>query len=126
MGLLRSSRRLFGRPFPTSGRGVVLPAELGLDELPPLGVLLQFSAPGPGPSRVALNRLAAAAAPYRGDVVVVEQLAGRNGRLAMRLGVRAAPTVLYLNAAGAVVRRWPRPPERVELDEALADALSPS
>ena len=118
MGLLRSSRRLFGRQL-TAGRGVVAPRELGLEEFPPLGVFLQFSAPGPGHSRVSLNRLAAAAASHGGDVVVVEQLAGRGGRLASRLGVHVAPTVLYVGPDGCVVRRWTRPPERGELDQAL-------
>jgi hypothetical protein len=121
MGLLRSSRRLFGRQFP-AGRGVVAPSELGLDEFPPLGVFLQFSAPGPGHSRVSLNRLAAAAASHGGDVVVVEQLAGRGGRLAGRLGVHVAPTVLYVGPDGCIVRRWTRPPERRELDQALDGA----
>src|SRR6476619_4711572 len=112
MGLLRSSRRLFGRQL-TAGRGVVAPRELGLDEFPPLGVFLQFSAAGPGHSRVSLNRLAAAAASHGGDVVVGVRLAGR-------LGVHVAPTVLYVGPDGCVVRRWTRPPERGELDQVLA------
>ena len=119
MGLLRSSRRLFVRQL-TAGRGVVAPRELGLDEFPPLGVFLQFSAPGPGHSRVSLNRLAAAAASHGGGVVVVEQLAGRGGRLAGRLGVHVAPTVLYVGPDGCVVRRWTRPPSAAKLDQVLA------
>jgi hypothetical protein len=118
MGLLRSPRGLFRRT-PPAPVGAVRPAELGLGEMPRLGVLLQFSAPGPGPSRVALNRLAAAAAPHRGDVMVVEQQAGGSGRLASRLGVHVAPTVFYLDASGAVVRRWTRPPDLCELEELL-------
>jgi hypothetical protein len=84
-----------------------------------VGVFRLFSAAGRGQPRVSLNRRAAAAASHGGDVVVVEQLAGRGGRLAGRLGVHVAPTVLYVGPDGCVVRRWTRPPERRELDQAL-------
>ncbi len=90
--------------------------ELGLDQFPPGGALVQFSNPSP-PSRVSLNRLAEAAAHHKDQVTVVELPA--HGHAASRMRVHAAPTVLFVDASGGVVRRWTRPPERSELEALL-------
>jgi len=103
----------------------VLPHELGLDAFPPRGVLLQFSSPGSPQCRISLNRLAAAAAAHRGESVVVELLVDHGDPVAQRMGVRIAPTVLHLADDGAVLKRWTRTPDRLELERALA-ALQPS
>lgn len=88
---------------------------LGLDRLPPRGVFVQYSAPASAASRISLNRLAAAAAHHRTEVTVVELQAPL-------AAVRGTPTVLYVSADGTVQRRWSRPPERHELEAALAGA----
>ncbi|HUZ84736.1 MAG TPA: thioredoxin family protein [Gaiellales bacterium] len=95
------------------------PAEVGLDRFPREGAFVQFSAPACGPCRVSLNRLAEAVAHHPGTTTVVEVAVGRKPQLARRHKVRSAPTVLYVDAAGAVRRRWTRPPERGELAELL-------
>ena len=91
---------------------MVLVAELGLERFPPRGAFVQFSNPN-APSRVSLNRLAEAVAHHAADVTVVELPA--HGGCAARLGVHSAPTVLLVDATGAVKRRWTRPHERAEL-----------
>ena len=124
MGLLRDRRRSVtellrlgeGRP----GRNQVRADELGLEQLPPRGALVQFSLPGSAPSRISLNRLAAAAAATGGEAVVVEHLVDGRNRLADRLGARTAPTVLHVAADGTVTQRWSRVPHRRELDAALS------
>jgi hypothetical protein len=125
MGLLGDRRRsvaaIFGRRRQDDpGRGRVLPWELGLDRFPPRGVLVQFSSPGSAQCRICLNRLAAAAAAHRGDALVVELLVEHQSRVAERMGVRIAPTVLQLDSRGDVLRRWTRPPDRRELERALS------
>jgi hypothetical protein len=90
-------------------------AELGLERFPPAGALVQFSNPNPQ-SRVSLNRLAMAAA-HHPEVALVEL--PLRARLAARLRVRSAPTVLHVDPRGEVRRRWSRAPERPELDELL-------
>jgi hypothetical protein len=91
--------------------------QVGLDRFPPGGALVQFSTPYSTSSRVSLNRLAAAAAHSRGRVTVVE-LGG--GPTHSRMGMRATPMVLYVDAAGIVRRRWTAPPDRTELDDLFA------
>jgi hypothetical protein len=90
-------------------------AELGLERLPSGGALVQFSNPSPQ-SRVSLNRLAEASA-HHPDVTLVEL--PLRARLASRLRVRSAPTVLHVDPRGRIVRRWSRPPERLELERLL-------
>jgi hypothetical protein len=85
------------------------------------GVMVQFSSPGSAQCRIALNRLAAATASYRGEALVVELLVEHQTAVAERMGVHMAPTVLHVDRRGAVVRRWTRTPDRRELDKALAD-----
>ncbi|HET7171640.1 MAG TPA: hypothetical protein VFI18_08390 [Gaiellales bacterium] len=89
----------------------VVPAVLGLPELPVGGAFVQFSNASPA-SRVALNRLAEAVAHHPGVTVV--ELPSHSPCAAM-LRVRSAPTVLLVDASGAVRRRWTKPPERAEL-----------
>jgi hypothetical protein len=126
MGLLgdrrRSVARLLRRRQDDPGRGCVAPWELGLEEFPARGVMLQFSSPGSAQCRISLNRLAAATAPHRGQALVVELLVDHQSRVAERMGVRMAPTVLHVDRRGAVVRRWTRTPDRHELEQALADS----
>jgi|1185.fasta_scaffold05898_2 hypothetical protein len=124
MGLLGDPRRsvaaMFGRRrHDDPGRGRVLPWELGLERFPPRGVLVQFSSPGSAQCRISLNRLAAAASAYRGEAIVVELLVEQQSRVAERMGVRMAPTVLQLDGRGDVLRRWTRPPDRRDLEQAL-------
>ena len=90
-------------------------AELGLDRLPSGGAFVQFSTPN-AQSRISLNRLAEASA-HHADVTVVEL--PLRARLAARLRVRSAPTVLHVAPTGDVLRRWSRPPERDELERVL-------
>jgi hypothetical protein len=90
------------------------PEMLGLERLPPRGVFVQYSSPASAASRISLNRLAAAVAPHRPEVTVIEL----QSPLA---AVRGTPTVLYVTADGTVRRRWSRPPERRELEEALTE-----
>jgi hypothetical protein len=100
---------------PAERRRHVTAAELGLDRLPSRGALVQFSTPN-AQSRISLNRLAEASA-HRPDVTVVEL--PLRARLAVRLRVRSAPTVLHVAPTGDVLRRWSRPPERDELEREL-------
>jgi hypothetical protein len=93
----------------------VAAAVLGLAEFPSGGALVQFSNPSPA-SRVALNRLAEAVAHHPG-VTVIELPS--HSPCASMLRVRSAPTVLLVDASGAVVRRWTTPPERAELAQLL-------
>ena len=71
----RSVARLLRRRQDDPGRGCVAPRELGLEDFPARGVMLQFSSPGSAQCRISLNRLAAATAPHRGQALVVELLA---------------------------------------------------
>ena len=105
---------------------VITPDELGLDDLPSGGVLLQFSSPASLPCRVALNRLAAVAAPSHGTVRVIEMQAYRRTYLAERLGVRSTPTVYLVGGDGVVRWCWSRAPERWELLELLGPAQAPA
>jgi hypothetical protein len=91
--------------------------QVGLDRFPPGGAFVQFSTPYSTSSRVSLNRLAAAAAHSRGQVTVIELGAGSTH---VGPGMRATPTVLYVDAAGIVRRRWTAPPDRAELDDVFA------
>jgi hypothetical protein len=91
--------------------------QVGLDRFPPGGAFVQFSTPYSTSSRVSLNRLAAAAAHSHGQVTVIELGAGPAHA---RLGMRATPMVLYVDAAGVVRRRWTAPPDRAELDDLFA------
>jgi hypothetical protein len=95
------------------------PAELGLAEFPPLGAFVQYSAPGNTACRVSLNRLAAAVAPHRDRATVIEL----HSRPA---GVVALPTVIYIDAGGAELRRWSSPPAREELAAVLSPGDDPS
>ncbi|MDX6545803.1 MAG: hypothetical protein QOJ31_592 [Gaiellales bacterium] len=92
---------------------VYTPELLGLERLPPRGVLVQYSSPYSSACRVSLNRLAAAVAPHRDEAVVIEMHA-------LSAGVRTVPTVLFIDPQGRVKRLWLRPPERAELSELLA------
>jgi hypothetical protein len=91
--------------------------QVGLDRFPPGGAFVQFSTPYSTSSRVSLNRLAAAAARSQGLVTVIE-LGG--GPAQARIGMRATPMVLYVDATGIVRRRWTAPPDRAELDDLFA------
>jgi hypothetical protein len=91
----------------------IAPETLGLERLPPRGVFVQYSSPASAASRISLNRLAAAVAPHRSEVSVIELRAPL-------AAVRGTPTVLYVAPDGTVLRRWSGPPERRELEEALA------
>jgi hypothetical protein len=99
------------------------PGQVGLDRFPPLGAFVQFSTPYSTASRVSLNRLAAAAAHHAGQVTVIE-IGG--GTLLNRMGMRATPMVLYVDAAGIVRRRWSAPPDRRELDALFVVAQEPA
>jgi hypothetical protein len=91
------------------------PRDLGLERIPPLGAFVQYSVPANPACRISLNRLAAEVAPHRGRVTVIE--------LHQRVpGGVGAPTVLYVDRTGAVLRRWTRPPDREELAELLGPA----
>jgi hypothetical protein len=105
---------------------VVTPGELGLDDLPSGGVLLQFSAPASLPCRVSLNRLAAVAAPSQGRVRVIEMQAYRRTYLTERLGVRSTPTIYFVGSDGVVRWCWSRAPERWELLELLGSVQAPA
>ena len=104
----------------------IRPRELGLDELPELGVLLQFSSGGSRACRESLNRLAQAGAHRAGRVFVVDIAAHRTGGLQTRLGVRHTPAVYLLDADGVVRQYWARPPELDELDSALGELAEPA
>jgi hypothetical protein len=95
----------------------ITPGQVGLDRFPSGGAFVQFSTPYSTSSRVSLNRLAAAAAHSHGLVTVIE-IGGDPTH--SRLGMRATPMVLYVDAAGVVRRRWSEPPDRVELDDLFA------
>jgi hypothetical protein len=97
------------------------PAKLGLERFPPGGAFVQFSTPYSTSSRVSLNRLAAATARHAGRVTVVEL----GGGAPQRLGMRATPMVLYVDADGIVQQRWSAPPERSELLALLAQDQEP-
>jgi hypothetical protein len=97
------------------------PAQLGLERFPPRGAFVQFSTPYSTSSRVSLNRLAAASAHHAGRVTVVEL----GGGATQRLGMRATPMVLYVDADGIVQRRWSAPPEPSELAALLAEDQEP-
>ena len=97
------------------------PAQLGLERFPPGGAFVQFSTPYSTSSRVSLNRLAAASAHCGGRVTVVEL----GGGASQRLGMRATPMVLYVDADGIVQQRWSAPPERSELLALLAKDQEP-
>jgi hypothetical protein len=112
---LRARRRRAERRKPPER---VAAAVLGLAEFPAGGALVQFSNPRPA-SRVALNRLAEAVAHHPG-VTVVELPS--HSPCASMLHVRSAPTVLLVDAAGTVRRRWTKPPERAELAALLGPA----
>lgn len=103
----------------TRSRAHIEPAELGLEQLPPLGAFVQYSAPASPACRVSLNRLAAAVAPHRDRAIVIE-LRSRPA------GVLALPTVVYIDATGTVQRRWSSPPAREELAEVLTTTASPA
>ena len=105
---------------------VVTADELGLAELPPGGVLLQFSAPASLPCRVSLNRLAAVAATSQGRIRVIEMQAYRRTQLGERLGVRSTPTIYFVGNDGVVRWCWSRAPERWELLELLGPAQAPA
>lgn len=105
---------------------VVSADELGLPDLPAGGVLLQFSSPASLPCRVALNRLAAVAAPSQGRVRVIEMQAYRRTYLAERLGVRSTPTIYFVGSDGVVRWCWSRAPERWELLELLGSVQAPA
>jgi hypothetical protein len=51
---------------------------------------------------------------------VVELPLERTTRLARRLAVQSAPTVLVLDGQGRVLRRFTGPPDRRELERAVA------
>ena len=104
---------------------VVSAGELGLDDLPPGGVLLQFSSPASLPCRISLNRLAAVTAPSHGRVCVIEMQAYRRTYLAERLGVRSTPMVYFVGSDGVVRWCWSRAPERWELLELLGAVQAP-
>jgi hypothetical protein len=97
-------------------------AQLGLERFPPRGAFVQFSTPYSTSSRVSLNRLAAATAHHAGRVTVIEL----GGGPPPRLGLRATPMVLYVDADGIVQRRWSAPPERAELIALLAEDQEPA
>jgi hypothetical protein len=99
------------------------PGDVGLERFPPAGAFVQFSTQVCAPCRVSLNRLAEAVAHHPGEATVVEVTVNRRPQLADRHGVRSAPTVFYVDASGAVLRRWTRPPERAELESLLDSAL---
>jgi len=65
--------------------------------------------------------LAAATAHHAGRVTVVEL----GGGAPQRLGMRATPMVLYVDADGIVQQRWSAPPERSELLALLAKDQEP-
>ena len=102
----------------------LVPEELGLTGFPPRGLLLQFSSPGSLPSRISLNRLAAAVAACPDEALVIELSITGSHRMAERLGVRQTPTVLYVDDGGEVLLRWTRPPAQEELESALAAPLA--
>jgi hypothetical protein len=99
------------------------PAQVGLERFPPEGAFVQFSTPYSTSSRVSLNRLAAVSAHHAGRVTVIE-IGG--GPPPSRMGMRATPMVLYVDAAGVVRRRWSAPPERSELLALFADLQEPA
>jgi hypothetical protein len=98
------------------------PAQVGLDHFPPEGAFVQFSTPYSTSSRVSLNRLAAVSAHHAGRVTVIE-IGG--GPPPYRMGMRATPMVLYVDAGGVVRRRWSAPPERSELAAVFAPLQEP-
>ncbi|MGN6379881.1 MAG: hypothetical protein ACTHNU_13085 [Gaiellales bacterium] len=95
--------------------------DVGLDQLPEVALLVQFSSIGSRTSRDSLNRLSSAAAHSGGRVLVVEQAVRRGSALQARLGVRFTPSVYVVSADGLVTHHWARPPEHDELARALAE-----
>jgi thioredoxin-like negative regulator of GroEL len=96
-------------------------ADLGLERMPPVAVLLQFSSIGSRTCRDSLNRLSAAAAHSDGRVTVVELAVRRASTLQARLGVRFTPSVYVVAADGSIAHHWARPPDRDELARALEE-----
>jgi hypothetical protein len=109
--LLAGTRVL--RPRQRAVPSAFSPQQLGLESFPSRGALVQYSAPASSACRISLNRLIAAVAPHREEVVVIEMRA-------LQAGVRTVPTVLFVDCEGRVKRLWLRPPERAELAELLA------
>src|SRR4029078_7712820 len=92
------TRRPSSRPA-----GRLDPADVGLQEFPARGALLQYAPRATRACRVSLNRLAATVAVHHADAIVIE-LNGRAGDHG-----RAVPTVLYVDSSGEVVQRGAGP-----------------
>jgi hypothetical protein len=108
-----------GRRAPGAAPTLLRAADYGLSAWPPAGALVQYSAPASRACRVSLNRLAAATAPHRGRMMVVELHARAPGS-------RELPTVFLVDAEGRIQRRWTRPPDREELRALLATRAAPA
>jgi hypothetical protein len=107
-----------GRRAPTAPTRLQA-SDFGLAAWPPAGALVQYSAPASRACRISLNRLAAATAPHRGRLMVVEVHARAPGS-------RELPTVYLVDGDGRIQRRWTRPPDREELRELLATRAAPA
>jgi len=123
--LQRSGRRLAIDRAPAAGTGdevtVLRPADLG-GELGARATLVQFSSAFCAPCRTTRVVLGDVSRLVDG-VTYVEVDAESNLALVRRLDVRRTPTVLVLDASGAVVRRASGAPRRADVLAALGAAV---
>jgi thiol-disulfide isomerase/thioredoxin len=120
----RSGRRL-GRSRRTTGRAprtVLAAADLGAD-LGERATLVQFSTAFCQPCR-ATRRVLDEVSGLVPGVAHVEVDAESNLELVRRLDVRRTPTVLVLDAHGAVVRRASGQPRKADVLAALGEAVA--
>ena len=118
-GLARQRRDDVGVAVSPDAGPVLDNRSLGVD-LGPRATLVQFSSKVCAPCRVTKRILGELTAPDAGlahvDLDVDDHLA-----LAVEHGVTRTPTVLLLDPAGAVVRRFVGPSRRPEFQQALAE-----
>ncbi len=120
----RSGRRLGSRRAgsgPADAREVLGPRDLGT-ELGSRATLVQFSSAFCQPCR-ATRRILDEVSTMVPGVAHVEVDAESHLELVRRLDVRRTPTVLVLDAAGAVVRRASGQPRKADVLAALGEAV---
>ena len=105
-----------------SGRERVDPGWIGVDRLGERATLVQFSSAFCQPCRATRRVLADIAGMVTG-VAHVEVDAEERLGLVRRLEITRTPTVLVLDASGAVVRRASGQPRKADVIAALGEAL---
>ncbi|WP_419993252.1 thioredoxin family protein [Streptomyces boninensis] len=101
---------------------LLTPADLDIEGLGSRATLVQFSSAFCQPCRATRRVLAEVAAMVEG-VAHVEVDAESHLELVRRLEITGTPTVLVLDAAGAVVRRATGQPGKAHVIAALGDAV---